>query len=116
MWSPGKDRCPRRARATRRRRRTKTWRATDVADGTDRLRAMCQNRRQLFAKATWRMCCICGIQTNGMFYGFAEAADWRAFQHFDEIREPLENRKCNTSGATLLRHEERDHIAPGVTL
>jgi hypothetical protein len=32
-----------------------------------------------------------------MFYGFAEVADWRAFQHFDQIREILENRRCNTS-------------------
>jgi hypothetical protein len=37
-----------------------------------------------------------------MFYGFAEAAGWRAFQHFDQIREPLENRRCNTS---FWRHE-----------
>jgi hypothetical protein len=25
-----------------------------------------------------------------MFYGFAEVADWRAFQHFYQIRELLE--------------------------
>src|SRR5262249_37759157 len=37
------------------------------------------------------------FRTNSMFYGFAEAADWRAFQHFDQIRETLENRRCNTS-------------------
>jgi hypothetical protein len=24
-----------------------------------------------------------------MFYGFAEVAEWRAFQHLDQIREPL---------------------------
>jgi len=35
-----------------------------------------------------------------MFYGFAEVADWRAFQHFDQIRERLENRRCNTSSLT----------------
>ena len=32
-----------------------------------------------------------------MFYGFAEVADWRAFQHFEQIAEILENRRCNTS-------------------
>jgi hypothetical protein len=32
-----------------------------------------------------------------MFYGFAEVADWRAFQHFDQILKSLENRRCNTS-------------------
>src|SRR5215831_17056760 len=32
-----------------------------------------------------------------MFYGLAELADWRASQHFDQIRDPLENRRCNTS-------------------
>jgi hypothetical protein len=37
-----------------------------------------------------------------MFYGFAEVADWRAFQHFDQIRERLENRRCNTSGARAI--------------
>lgn len=39
-----------------------------------------------------------GVRTNGMFYGFAEVADWRAFRYFDHIGEYLENRRYNTSG------------------
>jgi hypothetical protein len=43
------------------------------------------------------MCCIYTFRTNGVFYGFAEVADWRAFHHFEQALETPENRRCNTS-------------------
>jgi hypothetical protein len=51
-----------------------------------------------------------------MFYGFAEVADWRAFQHFDQIRELLENRRY-TSRFSIGLHEsgEKIRVADGGT-
>jgi len=38
-----------------------------------------------------------------MFYGFSEVADWRAFQHVDQIREILENRLDRYSAKWNIR-------------
>ena len=35
------------------------------------------------------MCCIYVFPTNGMFYGFAEVVNWRAFEHFDKSGKSL---------------------------
>ena len=46
------------------------------------------------------MCCIYGIPNKWHVLCFAEVA---AFQHFDQIREILENRRCNTSAEPTER-------------
>jgi hypothetical protein len=62
-----------------------------------------------------------------MFYGFAEAADWRAFQHFERVRETLETRRCNTfcesvaeslwtPGDTRVGHDELSRSRTAKTL
>jgi hypothetical protein len=37
------------------------------------------------------MCCVHRIPNKGHLLGFAEVADWQVFQHFEQVRETVEN-------------------------